>query len=58
MEVLTLKIEKLGDTYYRFCDTDDPDLALILNSFNINIPKKCYKIGEVKQLKSKIDMSM
>ena len=52
------KIEKLGDTYYRFCDADDPDLALILNSFNINIPKKCYKIGEVKQLKSKIDMSM
>lgn len=52
------KIEKLGDTYYRFCDTDDPDLALILSSFNINIPKKCYKIGEVKQLKSKMEMSM
>ncbi|MBO4509957.1 MAG: hypothetical protein J5718_01270, partial [Lachnospiraceae bacterium] len=52
------KIEKLGDTYYRFCDTDDPDLALILSSFNINIPKKCYKIGEIKQLKSKMEMSM
>ena len=52
------KIEKLGDTYYRFCDTDDPDLALILSSFNINIPKKCFRISEVKQLKSKIEMSM
>ena len=52
------KLEMLGDTYYRFCDTDDPDLALILNSFNINIPKKCFKIGEIKQLKSKMEMSM
>ena len=52
------KIEMLGDTYYRFCDTDNPDLSLILDSFNINIPKKCFKIGEVKQLKSKMEMSM
>jgi hypothetical protein len=52
------KLEMLGDTYYRFCDTDDPDLALILNSFNINIPKKCFKISEIKQLKSKMEMSM
>ena len=52
------KIERLGDTYYRFCDIDDPDLALILSSFNINIPKKCFKISEVKQLKSRIEMSM
>jgi len=52
------KLEMLGDTYCRFCDTDDPDLALILNSFNINIPKKCFKIGEIKQLKSKMEMSM
>ena len=52
------KLEILGDTYYRFCDTDDPDLALILDSFNINIPKKCFKIGEIKQLKSKMEMSM
>ena len=53
-----LKIEKLGDTYYRFCDIDDPDLALILDSFGISIPKKCFQIGEIKQLKSKMEMSM
>ena len=52
------KIEKIGDAYYRFCDTDDNDLALILDSFGIDIPKKCFKIGEVKQLKSNIEMSL
>lgn len=51
------KIESIGDTYYRFCDTDDPDLSLILSAFNINIAKKCYRISEVKQMKSKIEMS-
>ena len=52
------KIESIGDTYYRFCDTDDPDLSLILDSFGISIPLKCFKISEVKQLKSKAEMSM
>ena len=52
------KIEKLGDTYYRFCDIDEPDLNLILKSFNINIPRKCFMISEVKQLKSQIEMSL
>ncbi len=52
------KLEKIGDVYYRFCDTDDPDLSLILDSFGINIPRKCYKISEVKQLKAKMKMSM
>jgi hypothetical protein len=52
-----LKVEKVGDTYYRFCDIDDPDLALILDSFGIKIPLKCFKIGEIKQLKAKMIMS-
>ena len=52
------KIEKVWDTYYRFCDIDDPDLALILDSFGINIPKKCFKINEVRELKSKMELSM
>lgn len=51
------KLEKIGDTYYRFCDIDDPDLALILDAFGIEIPRKCFKIQEVKQLKSKMEMS-
>lgn len=52
------KIEKIGEIYYRFCDTDNPDLALILDSFGISIPKKCFKISEIKQLKSKMNLSM
>ena len=52
------KLETVGDTYYRFCDTDDPDLSLILSSFGIQIPKKLYRISEVKQLKSKMEMSL
>ena len=52
------KLERIGDVYYRFCDTDDHDLALILDSFGISIPRKCFKISEVKQLKAKIEMSL
>ena len=51
------KIEKLGDTYFRFCDIDDPDLSMILRSFGVNIEKKCYRLNEIRQLKSKIEMS-
>ena len=52
------KIESIGDTYYRFCDTDDLDLSLILNAFNLCIAKKCYRISEVKQLKAKMKLSV
>ena len=52
------KIESIGEVLYRFCDTDDPDLSLILGVFNVNIPKKCFRISEIKQLKSKMEMSM
>ena len=53
-----LKVEKIGDVYYRFCDIDDPDLSLILHSFGIDIPSKCFKIGEILQLKAKLNLSM
>ena len=52
------KVEKLGDVYYRFCDLDDPDLALILRAFDIRIPSKCFKISEIKQLKSDASLSL
>ncbi len=51
------KVEKLGDVYFRFCDTDDPDLSLILSSFGISIPSKCFKTSEILQLKTKLEMS-
>ena len=52
------KIEKIGDVYYRFCDIDDPDLSLILRSFGIDIPRKCFRISEVMQLKAQLNMSL
>ena len=52
------KIETIGDIYYRFCDTDDSDLSLILSAFDVSIAKKCFRISEVKQLKSKMEISM
>lgn len=51
------KVEKLGDVYYRFCDSDNADLALILNSFGISIPTKCFRTQEIKQLKTAMQMS-
>ena len=51
-------VEKIGDVYYRFGGINDPDLLLILNSFGITIPKKCYKLGELKAFKGIMKMSM
>ena len=51
-------VEKVGDVYYRFGGINDPDLSLILDSFGLNIPKKCYKISELRALKGKAKMSM
>ena len=52
------KVERLGDTYFRFCDSDDSDLSLILSSFGVVIPSKCFKISEVLQLKSMLRLSL
>jgi len=46
------KIEELPDDYYRFCDTDDPDIVRILEAFDISIEKKLYTRGELRTLKS------
>lgn len=51
------KVEKLADENFRFNDIDDPDLKQILDSFDINIPLKIYKLLELKQLKNNIKIS-
>ena len=33
-------------------NVDDPDLALILKAFNIEIPAKLYRRGELKAIKT------
>ena len=50
-------VEKIADDYYRFNHIDDPDLKLILDAFNINIPKKLFKISELKHIKTSIKIT-
>ena len=47
-------ISELTNGYYRFNDIDDKDLNLILESFNINIPNKLFRMMELKNLKTSI----
>lgn len=49
-------IDRLPGDYYRFNYTDDPDLKLILDAFNINIPKKLYRRAELKSIKTGIEI--
>ena len=49
-------VEKIGEVYYRFSGIDDEDLKLILDSFGINIPKKLYKLAELKGMKTDIKL--
>ena len=51
------RVEKLADDYYRFNDIDDSDLKLILDSFEIELPKRLYKPIDFRTLKSNIKLS-
>lgn len=46
------KVDALPDDLYRFMDVDDPDLALILKAFDIEIPPKLYRRAELKAIKT------
>ena len=46
------KVDTLPDDLYRFMDVDDPDLALILRAFDIEIPAKLYRRAELKAIKT------
>lgn len=41
------KVDLLPGDQYRFNDIDDPDLALILKSFGIEIAPKLYRKAEL-----------
>ncbi|MBO4229376.1 MAG: hypothetical protein J5938_03390, partial [Clostridia bacterium] len=51
-------VEKIGEIFYRFAGINDNDLLLILDSFGIEIPKKCFRLNELKALKGQIKISM
>jgi transposase len=45
-------VDRMPDDYYRFLNTDDPDLKLILDAFGICIRYKMYRRGELKSIKT------
>lgn len=49
-------VEEYSDNLYRFNNTDDLDLKLILDSFEITIPTKLFRKGELKSLKTSIEV--
>lgn len=52
--LLKWKVDLLPGGLYRFMDVDNPDLKLILDSFDINIPLKLYQRSELKSIKTGI----
>ena len=52
------KVDTLPSDLYRFMDIDDPDLAVILKAFNIEIPPKLYRRAELKSIKTGINVFM
>lgn len=52
--LLKWKVDLLPGELYRFMDVNDPDLKLILDAFDINIPAKLYRRSELKSIKTGI----
>lgn len=52
------KVDALPGDLYRFMDVDDPDLKLILDAFEIDIPARLYRRAELKHIKTGIKVFM
>jgi transposase len=50
------KVDKLPSDYFRFDDTHDPDLRLILDAFDIVIPAKLFRRAELKAFKTHLSV--
>lgn len=48
------QVDLMPNELYRFMNIEDEDLKIILNAFAINIPKKLFTIGELKNIKTNI----
>ena len=48
------QVDLLPNDYFKFMNTNDPDLKLILDTFNIEIPFKFYRRADLKQIKTNI----
>jgi len=52
------QVDKMTDDYFRFQGLNNPDLKLILNAFNIQIPAKFYRRSDLKTLKTETKIFM
>ena len=50
------QVEEMPGDYFRFLGTNDCDLKLILDAFDINIPYKMFNRAELKSLKTGIQI--
>jgi hypothetical protein len=50
------QVDKLPNDLYRFHNINDPDLKLILDAFDIEIPLKMFQRGELKSIKTAINV--
>ena len=48
------RIERMPGDLFRFCDTDDEDVAALLKAFSIKIEPRLYTRGELRCIKSDI----
>ena len=55
---ISKKVDLLPNELYRFMNIEDHDLQIILNAFEINIPKKLFTLGELKNIKTNIKVFM
>jgi len=52
------QVDLLPQDLYRFSNINNPDLKLLLDSFNIKIPPKFYRRAELKEIKTGINNFM
>jgi len=52
------QLDKMPDDYFRFQGLNNPDLKLILDAFNIQIPAKFYRRSDLKALKTETKIFM
>ncbi len=48
------QVDLMPNEFYRFMNVEDEDLKIILKAFDINIPKKLFTLGELKNIKTNI----
>lgn len=50
------QVDLMPNELYRFMNIENPDLKIILNAFDIDIPKKLFTLGELKSIKTNIQI--